>query len=209
MRKKEVAVIIFARFPRAGEVKTRLAATLGEQKAAEFYKQCAEGVLAEVKKLPGNIYRYLYCADPKDIGLMRQWAGRHFFCSAQASGDLGTRMKQAFSEVFSLGFRKAIIIGTDVPDLSAALLREAIEALDSSDVTVGPSNDGGYYLLGIKRLYEFIFDDIPWSSSGVYGRTLELVRGRGLKVHSLSKLRDIDTEENLIQWSREKAIKPS
>jgi rSAM/selenodomain-associated transferase 1 len=195
-----VALIIFARFPRRGEVKTRLAETIGSEAAAVFYRLCAEHVFGEIEDLSREVRRFLFYSDRSDENEMQEWAGPQFQLEAQVGTDLGERMENAFRSVFGRGARKAIIIGTDVPDLSAAIIDDAIGALDLCDVVIGPCQDGGYYLLGMKELHTGLFTDIPWSTDEVLEKTLGKVSALHLGIGQLPILADIDTEDDLRHW---------
>ncbi len=198
VNKSGVSLIIFARYPAPGKVKTRLASSLGEEPAAEFYKLCAEHVFKVSRKVPHDVNRYIFCADKDDIARIRQWAGWRFYYAAQADGDLGERIEQGFSTVFGHGAQKVIILATDVPDISTKTIDEAVSALDSCDVIVGPCHDGGYYLLGLKKMYRELFVDVPWSTDQVLNHTLSVIKSLGLTVRLLPTLTDIDTEEDLL-----------
>ena len=195
-----VALIIFVRFPRSGVVKTRLAVTIGRQAATEFYRLCAEHILRESGRLSGKVDRLVFYSDGTDRNEMQGWVGLQFQLNAQTGGDLGKRMEHAFHSVFRRGVRKAIILGTDVPDLSAGIIDDTISALDSCDIVIGPCQDGGYYLLGMKELHKELFTDVPWSTDKVLKRTLDTVKALGLTLHQLPTLADIDTEEDLRRW---------
>lgn len=204
-----VSLIIFARFPTPGRVKTRLAKGLGEEPAAEFYKLCAEHVFKVSRKVSRNFNRYLFYSDKDDIERIRQWVGWRFYYAAQADGDLGERIGQGFTTVFGHGAQKAIILATDVPDISAKTIDDAVRALDSCDVVIGPCHDGGYYLLGLKKIYRELFVDIPWSTGQVLDHTLRVIKSLGLTVRLLPTLTDIDTEEDLLRWCSEKRTNSS
>jgi rSAM/selenodomain-associated transferase 1 len=129
-----------------------------------------------------------------------KWAGPVFHFMPQVEGDLGIRIEAAFNYVFRQGARKAVIVASDVPDLSAEIIENAISALIGNDIVIGPTNDGGYYLLGMNRLHSDLFRGVTWSTTKVYDETLSIVEYLGLKVHSLRALDDIDTEEDLHRW---------
>ncbi|HZV12111.1 MAG TPA: TIGR04282 family arsenosugar biosynthesis glycosyltransferase [Candidatus Kapabacteria bacterium] len=196
----DTVLLIFARYPTPGKVKTRLAATLGADRAATFYRACAEYIFQECAKLDESVTRYLFYSDDADNERMRQWVGNDFLYMAQGTGDLGERMSNAFEKIFSEGAHKVIIIGTDVPDISAGIIGEAIRALDDCDAVIGPSRDGGYYLLGMKQLHEEIFSNITWGSGSVFAETVKRLQGKRLSLHSMLALADIDTEDDLRTW---------
>lgn len=194
------ALILLVRYPRAGQVKTRLAATLGDELAAEFYTLCAQHIFAESARLPATVETYLYYADEEDAGAIRQWVQRPFHFLPQIDVDFGGRMAHAFRTVFSHGSQKAVIVGTDVPDLSAAVIVEAFQALDSHQVVLGPDHDGGYYLLGLRQLHSQLFTGMAWGTDQVFDQTWQVIEKLGLSVYLVPTLMDIDTEADLRLW---------
>ena len=202
VNKNSCAVIVFARYPERGKVKTRLAKEIGEESALEFYTSCAENTFSECKKIKSeNILLYLFYSGVKDKTLIAKWAGFDFVCLPQAGSDLGERMSNAFSEVFSNGIKKAVIIGTDIPDIDAKLINRACEVLNYADVIIGPSDDGGYYLLGMKKKYDFLFENINWSTKSVFSETQFRIIKNNLNYFILSELVDIDTKDDFLKWS--------
>jgi rSAM/selenodomain-associated transferase 1/rSAM/selenodomain-associated transferase 2 len=199
----EISLIIFARFPLPGKVKTRLARDIGDERAAEFYRSSAEHVFQESARLSERVQRYLFYADAHDSKEIQNWAGTQFNFVAQVGSNIGERLEHAFGTVFEHGSQKAIVLATDVPGISADIIDEAFRALDSCDTVLGPCPDGGYYLLGMKRLHKELFTDIPWSTNEVLNKTLNVMRKLGLTVSLLPALADIDTEEDLQRWHRE------
>lgn len=202
----DAALIIFARYPRSGVVKTRLASHRGAEWATEFYRSCAEHIFDEAKKLPTAIAKFIFCSEPEYIDKMKQWAGASFTYVQQTGDDLGKRMHNAFATIFQNGIQKAIIIGTDIPDLSSDILRQAFSKLETDDIVIGPSSDGGYYLVGMKRLYSELFTDIPWSTEHVFEKTLKKINEKDCSVAFLPELMDIDTQEDVEQWIRRAAL---
>lgn len=199
-RKMETAVTVFARFPESGKVKTRLGRSLGDTTAAEVYRLCAESVFEQVRRLPGRIARRVAYAEAEDGERVCYWAGAAFSCKAQIPGDLGQRLEQSFRDMFRQGAGRAIILASDVPDISAAIITEAIRALDRCDVVLGPSHDGGYYLIGMKKLHAELFKGIQWSTGEVLTQTVIRAEQLGLTVHHLPCLIDIDTADDLRRW---------
>lgn len=127
---------------------------------------------------------------------MRSWLGDAFAYEPQSEGDLGERMAAAISARLEEGAARVVLIGTDCPTVSAATVRAAFDALDSGDVVFGPAADGGYYLIGMRRLHDSLFLGIPWSSERTLRESLERVRAAGLRVALLDVMRDIDTAED-------------
>jgi rSAM/selenodomain-associated transferase 2 len=116
-KKIEISIIVFLKYPSEGKVKTRLAKTIGNEKAVLIYKKLSENVLSAISKVK-NSYKYIFYSDKKEKLFVRKWIKRKYFYSAQVGSDLGKKMQNAFRVVFSLGAKKAIVVGTDIPDLS-------------------------------------------------------------------------------------------
>ncbi|MGB8707449.1 MAG: TIGR04282 family arsenosugar biosynthesis glycosyltransferase [Dehalococcoidia bacterium] len=195
------ALLVFVRTPHPGKVKTRLARSLGDEKAAEFYRLCTDATIGEIKQLSRVVERYIFFAEPVDTYEMRHLDGLGFNVAVQEGENLGQRLCNAFSRVLENGAQKVVIVASDVPDLSASIMKEAISSLDNSDVVIGPCYDGGYYLIGMKELHEGLFHGIPWGTERVYQQTLDAAKEKGLTVIQLPILIDIDTEADLRQWS--------
>lgn len=195
------AVIVFARLPQKGKVKTRLAKTLGEDFALGFYKICAEYVLNECRKISSSQTSiYIFHPDENDVILIKKWAGNDFRFLPQRGNDIGQKMLNAFKEVFNKGVKRAILIGTDIPAISSSIISEAFTLLNQNEVVIGPAEDGGYYLLGMKKIYEFMFEKIEWGSDKVLASTLDILVNNNIKREIVTELIDIDNEENLKKW---------
>lgn len=193
------SLIIFLRYPRNGEVKTRLAKTTSPELATDIYKIFSENLINIIKRIP-NINRFTFYSKESDKEVIMEWLGSKLLFSQQQGDDLGNKMKNAFEKVFSIGTQKVIIVGTDIPDLSKEIIVDAYGALDNHDVVIGPSNDGGYYLIGMKNFYSGIFEEIEYSTPTVLKVTLEKVKQLKLTYHLLPTLRDIDNKEDLLDW---------
>ena len=193
------ALIIFVRYPEKDKVKTRLAEGTNKEFARSVYKLCTEKIFREMNSLK-NFNKYVFYSEEKDKDKIIKWTKNRFFYFAQRGIDLGERMSNAFEFVLSRHNQKAIIIGTDIPDLSKEIILQAEDALDNSDIVIGPSHDGGYYLLGMKKVYNNLFEDIEWSSGLVFNSTMERALSLNLFVKELQMLRDIDTKEELDEW---------
>jgi hypothetical protein len=196
------ALLVFVRVPHPGKVKTRLARSLGDEKAAEFYRLCTDAALEEIGQLSREIERYISFAEPINKYEMKRLAGLGFKLVVQEGESLGQRLCNAFSMNLESGARKVVIVASDVPDLSARIMEEAISDLDTSDVVIGPCYDGGYYLIGMKELHEELFHGISWGTERVCQQTLDAAKENGLTVRQLPILIDIDTEADLCQWSQ-------
>jgi rSAM/selenodomain-associated transferase 2/rSAM/selenodomain-associated transferase 1 len=133
---------------------------------------------------------------------LRRWLGSDLIVSQQRSGDLGERMKTAFLEAFRQGAQQVILHGTDIPGLTESHIQEAFDALKSQDLVLGPSTDGGYWLIGLKKPAD-VFDGMEWGSSSVLNRTIAAAQGQGLSVRMLSALTDMDTPDTVKSWMPE------
>jgi len=199
------AVIVFAKYPDEGKVKTRLAKTTGKKFATEFYKLCAQHTFQELKKLPEETIRlYIFFDSDNNRGKIKSWVNSGFLFHPQSGKNLGEKMFTAFSEIFENGFEKAVIIGTDLPDISSEIIIEAFSAMKKKDAVIGPSTDGGYYLLGLKSIRKEFFTNIDWSTDSVYEQTMDKLINANMEIHTLKELIDIDTENDLIDWMSSK-----
>lgn len=185
----EVRLVIFARLPVPGQVKTRLIPSLGKDGAARLYARLLEHTLVEA------------CATGLEVELrttggeadaFRDWLGEGFAIADQGAGDLGERLARVAAP--------ALVIGSDCPGISAPILRAAAGALDDRAVVLGPATDGGYYLVGFREPVPYIFEDMAWSTSTVFAETLGRLAQRGMGPAILPELSDIDTAEDLAAW---------
>lgn len=188
-------VLVFAKAPEPGRVKTRLAADLGEDKAARIYRQMGRQV---VDQLRGGPFRLRVCHTPPHAeSEVREWLGDEGLdFTPQASGDLGRRMHRALETALSEAPR-ACVVGTDAPDLDQVLVRNALALLADHDVVFGPARDGGYYLVGLRRPAPELFRHVPWSTDQVLEKSLEAAARAGLSVATLPMLSDVDRLEDL------------
>jgi rSAM/selenodomain-associated transferase 1 len=199
-----MVTLVFVRAPEAGRVKTRLAAALGAEGALRVYRRLAEHTLREARALGGEVRVHF---TPADAGTeVRAWLGDGPRYLPQSAGGLGTRMEAAFRAAFEDGADRVVIIGSDLPELSAALLRRAFDALESHAAVLGPARDGGYYLLGMRTMIDGLFDGIPWSTDEVLARTLERLGAAGIQPALLDSLSDVDEVDDLpagwAEWAR-------
>ncbi len=128
---------------------------------------------------------------------VRAWLGEGPAYLPQAGGELGVRMRDAFARAFAEGAERVVIVGSDLPEISASLLRRAFDLLDGSPAVIGPARDGGYYLLGLTGMIGGVFDGIEWSTPGVLAATLDRLRAAGVEPAMLEPLSDVDTVEDL------------
>lgn len=194
-------LFIFIKNPILGKVKTRLAATVGDENALIIYQK----LLLRTKKVAldtFNIKKVIFYSDfviENDIFEN----GNNFEKKVQSGTDLGVRMYNAFCEgINNMGMEKVVLIGSDCPGLSSEILVAAFEALDAHDAVIGPAADGGYYLIGLKKLIATIFQDMEWSTDEVLKTTLSRLAFEGHSVAQLPVLSDIDTETDWIPWQK-------
>lgn len=190
-------ILLFVKSPRAGTVKTRLAAEIGEEAVVGLYKCFVEDLLAMIENVDSGLRLCFH--PPEAMSQVRQWLGDRHSYRPQRGDDLGHRLRNAFAGAFEDGFSKVVAIGSDSPDLPEEFLREAFDKLESHDAVLGPANDGGYYLIGFSE-DSFIteaFDDINWSTSGVCDQTRARLGTHGLSVHLLPLWYDVDVQSDL------------
>ena len=192
----ERRLIVFLKAPRAGAVKTRLAATLGAAEACAAYRRLVETLLPQLAALE-NVE---LCFTPDDAGSeIMPWARTTWRLTAQETGDLGSRLDRAFRRAFDEGAKRIVIIGSDCPGVVASDIQAAWTALLSLDVVLGPATDGGYWLIGLRAPQPELFANLPWSTNAVLRETLEWCRVGGLTTQLLRELSDVDTEAD---WRR-------
>ena len=191
-------LIVFGRYPRIGMTKTRLIPALGPAGAAALQKRLAEKTMATARQAAMRIgARLVFCHDGGNEQQLYQWlGGRPIRYIAQPSGDLGRRMHMAMKHAFDGGARRVVLVGTDIPGLTAEIIEQAFSALHENDLVFGPSIDGGYWLVGMKKP-ENIFDSIVWSRPDVLEKSLALARKKGMTSHLLAPLNDLDTPDDL------------
>ncbi|MFA5866720.1 MAG: TIGR04282 family arsenosugar biosynthesis glycosyltransferase [Actinomycetota bacterium] len=192
---------LFARYPTPGRVKTRLAASVGNDEAAAVYKECAELSVAAAREAI-NVKRYVFCSDGDDISLMTEWIGPGFEYLAQDGIDLAGRLDSALAFMFSDGADKAIVASTDTPDLSADIINKALEALAAKDIVIGPARDGGYYLIGMKQRRPELFQNAVMGTDTVRREAEQRAAAHNLSVAVLGELHDIDTIADLEAWRK-------
>jgi rSAM/selenodomain-associated transferase 1 len=189
------AILVFVRAPEIGRVKTRLAASLGAEGALRVYRRLAEHTVREARAAGAELRIHFTPADRE--AEVRAWLRDGALYLPQSAGDLGARMEAAFRAAFGAGAERVVIIGSDLPDLSAALLRRALAALETHPAVLGPARDGGYYLLGMRTMIPGIFTGIPWSTPEVLAHTLARLRAAGIEPALLEPLSDVDEADDL------------
>jgi uncharacterized protein len=189
--------ILFGRYPIPGCTKTRLIPFLGPAGAAELQRHLTEKTFQKARHAASRRAAALEIRfQGGSTGKMHRWLGPGATYSSQNGGDLGERMEGAFQKAFQEGCPRAVLFGTDIPGLSAPVLDQAMEGLMDSDVVLGPSTDGGYWLMGLKKKAD-LFSGIGWGSEQVLSQTLERAKRLGLSTVLLDPLPDVDTVEDV------------
>jgi len=185
------ALIIFVRNPLLGKVKTRIAATIGDENALVIYKHLLQHTKNITESLP--VTKFVFYAD--EVTTNDLWNGYEKWL--QSGTDLGERMSNAFESLFKKGFTKIVIIGSDCLELDEKMILDAFLKLNEYEIVIGPATDGGYYLLGMKSPFKNLFENIIWSSNIVFNETIKQIEKRNLTLFLLPILNDVDEEKDI------------
>ncbi|MGD2183120.1 TIGR04282 family arsenosugar biosynthesis glycosyltransferase [Lusitaniella coriacea] len=194
-------LIIFTRYPEPGKTKTRMITALGAEGAAQLQRQMTERAIAQAKKIPSDCTVEIHFSGGSQP-LMEAWLGSDWKYRAQSPGDLGERMRAAFAGAFAAGMKRVAIIGIDCPDLTATLMDKAFKQLKANELVLGKAQDGGYYLIGLQRSIPALFENVPWGTSQVLQKTVEIALGLDLEIGYLPVLSDVDYPEDLPIWEK-------
>jgi len=192
-------LIIFIKYPQPGQVKSRLAKDFDSDFAAGLYKAFVLDILECA--VNGDWQLRIYFDPPEKEAEIKKLFGNDHEYRPQRGADLGTRMKNAFADCFSEGFKSVVLIGSDFPDLHLKIIEDAFALLDSSsDAVIGPAVDGGYYLIGLKTemFLPDIFFGLPWSTVSVFSETVKILKTCGQRTEILQEWHDVDTRDDLI-----------
>lgn len=188
------SVILLARAPRLGRVKTRLAADVGDQRALEIYRRLGLRVVRQIAPVASIT---VWFEPPDALDEMRAWLGDCTY-RPQPEGDLGTRLAHAFAEHFANNpGEPAVAVGTDAPGVDAGVIADASRALCGAEIVIGPASDGGYYLIGLTRFHGELFVGIPWGTERVFETTAAASAAVGVAPVILRELRDVDRVADL------------
>ncbi|MDP2413233.1 TIGR04282 family arsenosugar biosynthesis glycosyltransferase [Daejeonella sp.] len=182
------ALVIFVRNPISGQVKTRLAKDIGDERTLAIYLQLLQHTLEITRGL--SFRKFIYYAD--EVSDYDLWSVPGYTKRKQNGNHLGERMHNSFKELFDQGFTRIIIIGSDCFQLKTETLEEAVALLESNAAVIGPASDGGYYLLGLTKFYPEVFIDKPWSTNQVFEKTIKDFINQGISYALLEELSDID-----------------
>lgn len=199
-------LLMFLKYPLAGQTKTRLIPALGPESAAQLQQEMAEYLLRQLTHPEWQLDIHFTGSHLAD---MQAWLGHHQAYYPQSSGDLGERLchgfRQTFHEFADLSQQveqSVVAIGADCPEVSGRHIQQAFEKLTTHDVVIGPAKDGGYYLIGLRAHTPRLFQNIAWSTPQVFGQTYQKAKDSGLSIACLETLSDIDRPEDLAIWDR-------
>jgi hypothetical protein len=193
-------IILFVKLPGKGTVKSRLARDMDADFVLRLYESM---VLDTIDTLKHARFPFRICFAPPDaLADAKDWLGHEHAYMPQTGDDLGERMELALARVFSEGMSEALLIGSDIPELTAGMLGDAFHSFAAHDVVIGPANDGGYYLIGFKKstFHPAIFRDMLWSTDSVFHETVERLRKAALSVNVMPECIDADTKADLIAF---------
>ena len=177
---------------------------MGSEQACVIYQQLAARVLDRISGLP----TVTLCFSPDDAAReIEPWSRPGWSLQPQGTGDLGARMRGAFTRAFEVGADKVVIIGSDCPTIVEQDIEEAWTSLETNDLVLGPASDGGYWLIGLRRMKGSLFKGIPWSTQSVFQETLSRAKAESLSVKLLRTLSDIDTEADWKTYLKAKAAR--
>ncbi len=182
---KKSALIIMARPPLLGKVKTRLAAGVGEENALIIYEKLLAHTLSNA--VTESADTFVFWSENTNFQLPPS-----FKQDIQKGNDLGERMSHAFETIFQQGYNRVVMIGTDCPDLTASVLENSFGLLEKAEVVIGPAFDGGYYLIGMAALHHSLLENMPWSTGQLMECSIIAARKAGLSFITLATLNDVD-----------------
>jgi len=197
MKLDDRCLLFFVKYPEKGKVKSRLAAVIGDDSAVSVYKNLVDQMLSTLKE--GTFPLYI-CFFPKNAQKpIKNWLGREYRYLPQNGKDLGERMRNGFIDGFAMGYKRVVLIGSDIPDLPMKYIEKAFKSLKEMDAVIGPAYDGGYYLIGFKdkTFSPQVFEGIAWETKNVFGETMKKFKRSRRVVYTLPYQRDIDTVKDL------------
>ena len=195
--RRSAAVLVFVRAPVLGAVKTRLAAVMGAHAALRVYRRMGEHVLQQARAMGDAVDLQVHYTPAEGDAVVRAWLGEGPLYLPQTEGTLGARMGEAFAQAVDAGYERVVLVGSDLPGLTASHLEEALDRLRGDPVVLGPAADGGYWLIGLRERRPEIFTGIGWGSPGVLADTMERTRTLGLRPAILPQLADVDEVDDL------------
>jgi hypothetical protein len=211
-KNQDACILLFVKYPEKGKVKCRLSADLSQDIVQDLYQCFVHDTLKTVKTIDTQLFICFLPVDAQEK--FQRWLGENLQFLPQIGKDLGERMKNSFTDVFTKGFKKAVLMGSDSPDLPKEYIKQAFDTLKTKEVVLGPTVDGGYYLIGFRSttFTTSIFEDIPWGTQMVFQETLMKLKQTSHTVGLLPVWSDIDTMtdvKNLIRRAENTSFKSS
>ncbi len=185
------ALIIIAKYPQIGAVKTRIRG-LSDDQRVELYNKLLNDTMVKLSSISGMDTFIAFAPDNAGDFFSRFNVG----LIPLSEGDLGDRMYQAFQDTFQKGYEKISLVGADIPDLSSAIIKDSLNKLREYDIVFGPVTDGGYYLIGMKRLIHEVFFNVPWSADNTLNISVKNAKQAGYSIGFTVELSDVDTYED-------------
>ncbi|KXZ39927.1 hypothetical protein SAMN05661008_00851 [Alkalithermobacter thermoalcaliphilus JW-YL-7 = DSM 7308] len=195
------ALILMTRVPIPGKTKTRLMEILSANECAQIHTNFLLDIFNVLHTLKEDIDIYLSYTPKEEFDLMKHIVPKYINTFPQRGDTLGDKMANSIEYLLNKGYSKVVLIGSDIPDIKDTDIKNAFDILNTKDVVIGPTYDGGYYLIGMKKIYRSIFsDDIKWGYKTVLEGTLDILNKLNINVGINTKLKDIDTKEDLIDF---------
>lgn len=197
-------LLIFAKYPIPGSVKTRLARDIGPSSAARIYRHFVERIIEKFTAIATDfdvhvaVAQHAYLAD-----FQMAFPGAGYCFSQTQDADLGVRMRNAIAKSLEAGYRKVAVIGSDSPHLPAEYVEKAFRKLDKKDVVIGPARDGGYYLIAVKKDLPCLFRNVDWGTARVFQQTQERIAEKRLSLATLPELYDVDVLDDLLRLQKD------
>ncbi len=212
IKNQETCILLFVKYPEKGKVKLRLSVDINEDIVKELYRCFVQDTLATIKKIDSQLF---ICFSPVEAQKkFQKWLGSTLLFLPQNGADLGERMKNSFTDVFTKGFQRAVLVGSDSPDLPEKYIEQALSILKTQDIVLGPTIDGGYYLIGFNKntFTSGVFEDIPWGNQMVFQKTSMKIKQAHRSLGLLPVWSDVDTIadlKHLIQRAENTSFKSS
>ncbi len=187
---------LLAKYPDAGKVKTRLASDVGAEGAAEIYRMIAERVFVNTSPAGADFDRVIFYSPPQAKSRFEKWLPAVKLI-LQKGRDIGEIMQNAIEDLFSSGAARVVLTGADIPDMDTDVIEDAFSRLEDADIVIGPAEDGGYYLIGMKALHPEIFRGISWSTEKVFEETVRIIERVRLSYSTVRTLSDVDRKEDI------------
>lgn len=195
------ALILMTRVPLPGKTKTRLMEIFSGDECARIHTCFLMDLFNIFKFIKDDIDIYLTYTPEGSFNIMEDLIPSYIRCFPQRGKNLGEKMYNAFRDVLDMGYEKVTLMGSDIPDIQPNEIISSFENLDNSDLILGPTHDGGYYYIGMKRPHRELFDNkLKWGNKSVLEGTVDIANALGLEVNLINKHRDIDTKEDIFDF---------